>query len=86
MSALGQKLLVISITSCDISRCRSSASEWPRHCFTAKALGWTSRDIFGLHEPPLNPHASYSRLSRLDAAGLVWVLMAARQRIIEQLR
>jgi hypothetical protein len=44
----------------------------------AQALGWTPRDIFGLHEPPLNPHASYSRLSRLDAAGLVWILGGRR--------
>src|SRR5947209_374990 len=32
----------------------------------AEALGWTSRDLFGLHMPPANTHASYSRLSRYD--------------------
>jgi hypothetical protein len=44
----------------------------------ARALGWTSRDIFVLHNPPPDPHASYSRLSRLDATGLVWVLDGRR--------
>ena len=40
----------------------------------AEALGWTPRDLFGLHTPPANPHPSYSRLSRYDAIGLVWLL------------
>ena len=40
----------------------------------AEALGWTSRDLFGLHTPPAQPHPSYSRLSRYDATGLVWLL------------
>jgi hypothetical protein len=41
----------------------------------ALALGWTGRDLFGLHEPPANPHPSYSRLSRVDQAGLCWLLL-----------
>jgi hypothetical protein len=40
----------------------------------AEALGWSSRDLFGLHKPPDKPHPSYSRLSRYDAAGLLWLL------------
>jgi hypothetical protein len=40
----------------------------------AEALGWTSRDLLGLHKPPPNPHPSYSRLSRYDETGLVWLL------------
>lgn len=40
----------------------------------AERLGWTADDLFGLHEPPANPHPSYSRLARLDCAGLVWIL------------
>jgi hypothetical protein len=44
----------------------------------AEALNWTSGDLFGLHEPPTNPHASYNRLSRLDATGLLWVLNGRR--------
>jgi hypothetical protein len=40
----------------------------------AEALGWTSKDLFGLHAPPLDPHPSYSRLSRYDETGLVWLL------------
>jgi hypothetical protein len=40
----------------------------------AEALGWTARDLFGLHTPPENPHPSYSRLSRYDETGLIWLL------------
>jgi hypothetical protein len=39
------------------------------------ALGWTVRDLFGLHRPPENPHPSYRRLSRYDATGLIWLLV-----------
>jgi len=40
----------------------------------AEALGWTARDLFGLHTPPAKPHPSYSRLSRYDEIGLIWLL------------
>ena len=40
----------------------------------AESLGWSSADLFGLHAPPEHPRPSYSRLSRLDATGLVWLL------------
>jgi hypothetical protein len=40
----------------------------------AQALGWTARHLFGLHQPPKNPHATYSRLSRYDKTGLIWLL------------
>jgi len=40
----------------------------------AEALGWSSADLFGLHTPPEQPHPSYSRLSRYDATGLIWLL------------
>jgi hypothetical protein len=40
----------------------------------AHALGWTARDLFGLHMPPERPHPSYSRLSRYDEIGLIWLL------------
>jgi hypothetical protein len=40
----------------------------------AEALGWTARDLFGLHQPPAMPHPSYSRLSRYDEIGLIWLL------------
>jgi hypothetical protein len=40
----------------------------------AESLGWDSRDLFGLHTPPADPHPSYSRLSRYDATGLIWLL------------
>src|SRR6266436_4159929 len=40
----------------------------------AEALGWTAKDLFGLHKPPPDPHPSYSRLSRYDHTGLIWLL------------
>jgi hypothetical protein len=40
----------------------------------ALRLGWTASDLFGLHEPPAAPHPSYSRLSRYDCTGLLWLL------------
>lgn len=40
----------------------------------ALALGWTVRDLFGLHSPPENPHPTYRRLSRYDETGLIWLL------------
>jgi hypothetical protein len=40
----------------------------------AEALGWSSADLFGLHEIPDKPHATYNRLSRYDATGLCWLL------------
>ena len=40
----------------------------------AEALGWTPRDLFGLHKPPDQPHPSYRRLSRYDETGLIWLL------------
>ena len=40
----------------------------------AEALGWSPRDLFALHKPPAKPHPSYSRLSRYDETGLVWLL------------
>jgi hypothetical protein len=40
----------------------------------AEALGWTARDLFGLHTVPESPHPSYNRLSRYDETGLIWLL------------
>jgi hypothetical protein len=40
----------------------------------AEALGWDSRDLFGLHTPLDKPHPSYRRLSRYDCTGLIWLL------------
>jgi hypothetical protein len=40
----------------------------------ADALGWTARDLFGLQAPPVKRHPSYSRLSRYDETGLIWLL------------
>jgi hypothetical protein len=40
----------------------------------AQALNWSRTDLFGLHQPPEQPHPSYSRLSRHGATGLCWLL------------
>lgn len=37
----------------------------------AEALGWSSRDLFGLAPIPVDPHPSYQRLSRYDQTGLI---------------
>jgi hypothetical protein len=50
---------------------RSFLAAWGEQ---ADALGWTSRDLFGLDTPPGDPHPSYSRLSRYDNTGLCWLL------------
>jgi hypothetical protein len=50
---------------------RRFLSQWGEQ---AEALGWTAIDVFGLHEPPAEPHPSYRRLSRYDCTGLVWLL------------
>lgn len=50
---------------------RRFLSEWGSQ---AEALGWTADDLFGLHEPSAKPHPSYSRLSRYDCIGLIWLL------------
>jgi hypothetical protein len=40
----------------------------------AGALGWTTRDLFGLHRAPDKPASNYRRLSRYDETGLIWLL------------
>ena len=40
----------------------------------AHALGWTARELFGLHPVPERPAASYRRLARYDETGLIWLL------------
>jgi hypothetical protein len=40
----------------------------------ATELGWSPRDLFGLHTVPSNPHPSYARPSRYDETGLIWLL------------
>jgi hypothetical protein len=41
---------------------------------SAESLGWSSADLFALAPVPAKPHPSYSRLSRYDAVGLIWLL------------
>ena len=44
----------------------------------AHALGWTARDLFGLHHVPESPAPNYRRPSRYDETGLVWLLRGRR--------
>jgi hypothetical protein len=44
---------------------------WERQ---ARDLGWTTADLFGLHEPQRNPGLTCRRLGRYDATGLIWSL------------
>jgi hypothetical protein len=62
----------------DVGRCRQCLDDAHRFLAewgdTALALGWTADELFGLHEPPAQPRPSYSRLSRYDCTGLIWML------------
>jgi hypothetical protein len=40
----------------------------------ADALGWTARELFGLHPMPEHPKPNYRWLSRYDESGLIWLL------------
>ncbi len=40
----------------------------------AYLLGWTAKELFGLHSVPEKPTPNYSRLSRYDETGLIWLL------------
>ena len=49
----------------------SFISKWGERALT---LGWMEHELFGLHPMPERPAANYSRLSRLDDMGLLWLL------------
>jgi hypothetical protein len=40
----------------------------------AQALGWTARELFGLHPIPAQPAPTFRRLARYDTTGLIWLL------------
>ena len=40
----------------------------------AEALGWTARELFGLHPVPAPPAPTFRRLARYDTTGLIWLL------------
>ena len=54
-----------------IQDARRFLSEWGNR---AEALGWTVRDLLGLHRVPEQPRPNYDRLSRYDETGLIWLL------------
>jgi hypothetical protein len=62
----------------DVARWQQCVDDGRRFLATwgeqAQALGWDSRDLFGLNTPPGRPHPSYRWLSRYGATGLIWLL------------
>ena len=56
---------------CVVEDGRRFLAQWGEQ---ADAMGWTARDMFGLHDVPANPHPTYQRLSRYDCTGLIWLL------------
>ena len=53
---------------------RDADSFLPTWGAQARARGWTAGDLFGLHPAPARLAANFSRLSRRDALGLIWLL------------
>jgi hypothetical protein len=53
---------------------RDADSFLPTWGAQARARGWTAGDLFGLHPAPARPAVNFSRLSRRDALGLIWLL------------
>ena len=49
----------------------SFLAKWGRQ---AEALGWTARELFGLHPVPAQPVPTFRRLARYDTTGLIWLL------------
>jgi hypothetical protein len=46
----------------------------PKWGAQAHALGWTVRELFGLHPVAERPAPTFRRLSRYDSTGLIWLL------------
>jgi hypothetical protein len=46
----------------------------PKWGAQAHALGWTARELFGLHPVAERPAPTFRRLSRYDSTGLIWLL------------
>jgi hypothetical protein len=44
----------------------------------AQALGWTTKDLFGLLPVPEHAKPGFNRLSRYDETGLIWLLDSRR--------
>ena len=44
----------------------------------AQALGWTTKDLFGLLTVPQHAKPTFNRLSRYDETGLIWLLEGRR--------
>jgi hypothetical protein len=38
-------------------------------------LGWTARELFGLHPVPERPAPTFRRLLRYDTTGMIWLLL-----------
>jgi hypothetical protein len=46
----------------------------PSQMRPVQAFGWTAPELFGLPPVREQPAANYSRLSRVDDIGLIWLL------------
>ena len=62
-----------AVTSVGTAR-RMAGASWPAGVTGARALGWTSRDLFGPLTVPEHAKPSFNRLSRYDETGLIWLL------------
>jgi hypothetical protein len=61
--------------ACHMKLLSTATLNLPLHSNTNDhTLGWTTRELFGLHPVPEHPAANYKRLSRYDATGLIWLL------------
>jgi hypothetical protein len=49
-----------------------------RWSLKAERLGWTSTDLLGLVPVSANAPPSFSRMSRVDQTGLIWLLQGRR--------
>jgi hypothetical protein len=65
------KLIEIECWRQAVRDAESFLSTWGDH---ADALGWTARELFGLHAVPAHPARTYRRLARYDETGLIWLL------------
>jgi len=66
-----------AVTSVGTAR-RMAGASWPAGVTGARALGWTSRDLFGPLTVPEHAKPSFNRLFRYDETGLIWLLNGRR--------
>ena len=65
------RLLAAALTTPALSDAEIFLSLWGSQ---AGALGWTARELFGLHPIPERSASNFRRLARYDSTGLIWLL------------